>query len=84
MYGTKAIMTGIRRRIMPKRSIRAVQREDGRLELLEPVTIPHGRVIEVSLELPEENKHAHPPVSIPCWKGTVIGTLSRDEIYADR
>lgn len=66
------------------RSVRAVRHEDGHLKLLDPVELPSGRVIQVTLDLPEATSDAQPRVGLPVRDlGPMRGHVSRDEIYGE-
>ena len=69
---------------MPKRTVLASRAPDGHLQLLEPVDLPPDEKFAVTLELPE--KTAAPgsrTLDLPTWPGTVLGRLTREEIYGD-
>ena len=65
---------------MPTRTVPAVRREDGQFETLEPVDVPAGTIVQVTFETPKVQKPGR-RAELPVWPGTVIGDLTRDEIY---
>ncbi len=70
------------RRTMNRRTVRAIPREDGRLELLDPVELAMGREIPVTLDLPEESERRPVVAKLPTRRlGTPKVPLTRDEIY---
>lgn len=72
------------RHAMSKRTVYAVQNEDGHLELLEPVEVPKGVKFPVTLDLPDEAEgKAEIPVFPTQRLGRPKGKLTRDEIYGD-
>jgi hypothetical protein len=64
-----------------KRHLRARVRA-GHLEPAEPVSLPEGTVVELTLEIPEPPK-ARPPVSFRVRKLGVRQPLTREAIYED-
>jgi hypothetical protein len=82
---------------MPMVTLEAVVKPDGTLELGQRVALPPGRVQVTIVPLPElpsndpfrqqlaKGTPMEPPArEFPRWPGTVLGTLSREEIYDDR
>ena len=67
---------------MPLISFRAIRREDGRFEALEPVDVPVGAIVQVTFEVPIACE-LRTPIELPTHPGTVIGELTRREIYED-
>lgn len=66
------------------RSVRAVRHEDGHLKLLDPVELPPGKVIRVTLDLPEPADMTQPRIGLPVRDlGPMKGHVSRDEIYGE-
>ncbi len=70
---------------MAKRTVLASRAVDGHLQLLEPVELPDDEEFPVTLDLPDERPAAdrHHRVELPSWPGSVLGRLTRDEIYDD-
>ena len=68
---------------MSRRTVRAVRHEDGHLELLDPVKLPPGTKVSVTLDVAEEAPPRKRP-TLPVRKlGPLRESLSRDEIYGD-
>lgn len=67
---------------MATRSVRAVRRDDGAFEALEPVEVPNGTVVELRYEADDSPRRQ--AVTLPAHPGMVLGTLTRAEIYDDR
>ncbi len=66
------------------RSDRAVRHEDGHLKLLDPVELPSGTVINVTLDLPEPSEIERTRVGLLVRDlGAMKGRISRDEIYGE-
>ena len=69
---------------MPKSTVRAVRHPDGHLELLEPIDLPLGAVVPITVELPDPPTDKHKPELPPVRNlGRMKGPLTREEIYDD-
>lgn len=67
---------------MSARTVRAIQHEDGHLELLERVDLPKGTVIELTMHLPDKPKPARVRPVLPVRHlGPMQRLPTRGELY---
>lgn len=71
---------GLRAR-SPQRGARAVREADGRLTLLDPLDVPTGTVVAVSVEVPEGPGTEQAGGALRSWRLGVRQPVTRDEIY---
>ena len=64
-----------------KRHLRA-KVQAGRIELLEPVELPEGSEVDVTVEVPEAPKKL-PTLTFRTWDLGVKQPLAREDIYED-
>jgi hypothetical protein len=67
----------------PRSGARAVRDADGRLTLLDPLDVPTGTVVAVSVEVPEGAGPEGAGRALRSWRLGVRRPVTRDAIYGE-